>query len=317
MTDDLSHMHNLRPLDFSGLLNYNEFAQPSRANPDTLMSPFCSASAQRSPALGLDNKVSSLPFVSGSPYSDFFSPLGTPNASRPWDFSFPNTTEKLPSDCTVLTDNSQPEPSIPDFCSSVTLDTLEQMQSNTKPSIPKLAQPSIAITVAAGLPASNSLSTAAEISRMQDDTSGPVISRNASMNIPVQKKVISKPSASQKTDDIEKKIVRKQSATMSNLDKVAERRRKNRESSSRCYYNRKRIIEKLDKQISAEKTKLTMLYDRALELRHENAKLKKDVVTMGIALPTTRGTAGYSSGPPIQFRGFLELLQSTHYSSFR
>lgn len=79
---------------------------------------------------------------------------------------------------------------------------------------------------------------------------------------------------------------RKATQVMSSIDKAAERRRKNRESSSRCYYNRKRIIESLDKQISAEKTRLTALYDRALELRHENARLKKDVVTRGIPLPT-------------------------------
>lgn len=98
--------------------------------------------------------------------------------------------------------------------------------------------------------------------------------------------------------------------TMSSIDKAAERRRKNRESSSRCYYNRKRIIGTLDRQISAEKTRLTALYDRALELRHENAKLKKDVVTGGIALPTKQGMAGGAEAATISIHEYLHLLQS-------
>lgn len=108
-------------------------------------------------------------------------------------------------------------------------------------------------------------------------------------------------------------ITRKTSQTLSSIDKAAERRRKNRESSSRCYYNRKRIIETLDKQISAEKTKLTNLYDRALELRHENARLKKDVVTQGIALPTK--TKSFRSDSAFQLQGYFQLLQSTSYQT--
>lgn len=98
--------------------------------------------------------------------------------------------------------------------------------------------------------------------------------------------------------------------TMSGIDKAAERRRKNRESSSRCYYNRKRIIEGLDRQVSEAKTKLTTLYDRALELRHENARLKKDVVTRGIALPTkTRTTSGVDAGT-FSMQGYMQLMQN-------
>lgn len=119
--------------------------------------------------------------------------------------------------------------------------------------------------------------------------------------------------SSSATGKLERKsgITRKMSQTLSSIDKAAERRRKNRESSSRCYYNRKRIIETLDKQISAEKTKLTNLYDRALELRHENARLKKDVVTQGIALPTK--TKPYRSDSAFQLRGYFQLLQSASY----
>lgn len=76
--------------------------------------------------------------------------------------------------------------------------------------------------------------------------------------------------------------------TNSRHDKLAERRRRNRESSSRCYYNRKRIKEQLDAQINAEKRHLMQLYDKALELRHENARLKRAVVTSGTSLPTTK-----------------------------
>lgn len=125
-----------------------------------------------------------------------------------------------------------------------------------------------------------------------------------------------------------RKPAKKQLSAQAQIDKVAERRRRNRESSSRCYYNRKRIIEGLDKQITTEKQKLTSLYDRALELRHENARLKKDVVLMGIALPSSQGrNAGGKSGvdggsvgvgagvraadslhPTLPFSGYVNML---------
>lgn len=79
-------------------------------------------------------------------------------------------------------------------------------------------------------------------------------------------------------------------AAESAIEKAAERRRRNRESSSRCYYNRKRIIDALDAQISSEKQRLTKLYDRALEMRHENARLKRNVVLFGIPLPLSKHT---------------------------
>lgn len=116
------------------------------------------------------------------------------------------------------------------------------------------------------------------------------------------------------TKTVVKRVEKKTRETMSSIDKAAERRRKNRESSSRCYYNRKRIIEKLDKKISTEKTKLTNLYDRALELRHENARLKKDVVTRGIPLPIKgRGSAGRGVG--VAMAGYMQMMQRGAYRS--
>lgn len=146
------------------------------------------------------------------------------------------------------------------------------------------------------------------------------LSRNVSTNMDIGGKTsLSRDaSATRPAKDLNKneksKISRKSSQTMSSIDKAAERRRKNRESSSRCYYNRKRIIESLDNQISEEKNKLTALYDRALELRHENARLKKDVVTNGIALPTKiPGCATARPDSAFQLRGYFELLQSASY----
>lgn len=84
--------------------------------------------------------------------------------------------------------------------------------------------------------------------------------------------------------------------TFSNADKIAERRRRNRESSSKCYYNRKRIKDELEAQISSEKRLLMQLYDKALELRHENARLKRAIVTSGISLPIHKKTVHIMRG---------------------
>lgn len=106
----------------------------------------------------------------------------------------------------------------------------------------------------------------------------------------------------------------KMTKVSSTIDKAAERRRKNRESSSRCYYNRKRIIENLEKQISAEKAKLTDLYDRALELRHSNAKLKRDVVTRGLNLPVRQMNHVTDDNPNLmQLTGYLNFMKSSYY----
>eukprot|EP00178_Gracilaria_changii_P021922 TRINITY_DN64937_c0_g1_i1.p1 TRINITY_DN64937_c0_g1~~TRINITY_DN64937_c0_g1_i1.p1 ORF type:complete len:239 (+),score=46.52 TRINITY_DN64937_c0_g1_i1:72-788(+) len=97
------------------------------------------------------------------------------------------------------------------------------------------------------------------------------------------------------------------------IDKAAERRRKNRESSSRCYYNRKRIIQKLESQLVAEKDKLTKLYDHALQLRHDNARLKKEVVTSGYALPPSRSK--HINTHSFSLREYLRLLHSSTYQN--
>ncbi|CAN8070777.1 unnamed protein product [Agarophyton chilense] len=100
------------------------------------------------------------------------------------------------------------------------------------------------------------------------------------------------------------------------IDKAAERRRKNRESSSRCYYNRKRIIQNLETQLLAEKDKLTKLYDRALELRHDNARLKKEVVTNGYALPASSTKHAYQrSSSTFSIRDYLRLLHDSTYQN--
>lgn len=90
--------------------------------------------------------------------------------------------------------------------------------------------------------------------------------------------------ASQK-EKVSEKPATKQGEPLSYTEKIAERRRRNRESSSKCYYNRKRIKDHLDAEISSQKCRLMQLYDKALELRHENARLKRAVVTSGISLP--------------------------------
>lgn len=89
------------------------------------------------------------------------------------------------------------------------------------------------------------------------------------------------------------------------IDKLEERRRKNRESSSRCYYNRKKVIEGLERTLTEEKRKAIQLYARELELRHENARLKRDLVIRNIRIPasmltTTRAEPFFP--PPVAHR---------------
>ncbi|KAI0559945.1 hypothetical protein FGB62_130g153 [Gracilaria domingensis] len=107
----------------------------------------------------------------------------------------------------------------------------------------------------------------------------------------------------------------KAAKVLSPIEKAAERRRKNRESSSRCYYNRKRIIQSLEKQLLAEKQKLTSLYDKALQLRHDNARLKKDVVTNGYALPCFRTSRAYNNSNAFSLRDYLRLLHHSTYQN--
>jgi hypothetical protein len=67
---------------------------------------------------------------------------------------------------------------------------------------------------------------------------------------------------------------------ISDLDKNADRRRRNREASSRAYYNRKKRVESLEEKLRAEKRKVTSLYTRQLQLRKEGALLKARVLNI-------------------------------------
>lgn len=64
-----------------------------------------------------------------------------------------------------------------------------------------------------------------------------------------------------------------------------DRRRRNRESSSRCYYKRKLRIEARGEELVQARRYAVVLYARELELRRENARLKKEIVMAGGLLP--------------------------------
>lgn len=70
-------------------------------------------------------------------------------------------------------------------------------------------------------------------------------------------------------------------------DKLEERRRKNRASSQKCYYNRKRKIEEVERTLTDEKQRAIQLYTMELQLRNENAYLKKELVLNNIPIPST------------------------------
>lgn len=101
---------------------------------------------------------------------------------------------------------------------------------------------------------------------------------------------------SNQIQDISKQPTSKKDEPLSYTEKIAERRRRNRESSSKCYYNRKRIKDQLDAEINTQKCRLMQLYDRALELRHENARLKRAIVTSGISLPIQKKAGRVARG---------------------
>lgn len=69
------------------------------------------------------------------------------------------------------------------------------------------------------------------------------------------------------------------------MAKAEDRRRRNRESSSRCYYNRKRKIEARLEELGETRRYAVVLYARELELRSENARLKKGLVMSGGLIP--------------------------------
>ena len=83
---------------------------------------------------------------------------------------------------------------------------------------------------------------------------------------------------------------RRKSGTLTSAidkDKLEERRRKNRLSSSKCYYNRKKQIEEVEKTLQSEKRRAIALYQRELDLRNENARLKKQLVLGNVRIPST------------------------------
>lgn len=68
-------------------------------------------------------------------------------------------------------------------------------------------------------------------------------------------------------------------------DGIEDRRRRNRESSARCYYNRKQKIAACTEELETVKRRAIELYDRELELRRENAVLKNELVLRGGSIP--------------------------------
>lgn len=76
-----------------------------------------------------------------------------------------------------------------------------------------------------------------------------------------------------------------------------ERRRKNRESSARCYYKRKKRLLQKEAELECLRHRKLVLYARELSLRRENARLKKEVVMAGIAIPLSM----YSRRRPARF----------------
>lgn len=61
----------------------------------------------------------------------------------------------------------------------------------------------------------------------------------------------------------------------STVDKAELRRMRNRESSARSYYSRKRKIDELDSELRQARSKATKLFTRELSLRQENTRLKR------------------------------------------
>lgn len=74
-------------------------------------------------------------------------------------------------------------------------------------------------------------------------------------------------------------------STSIDKQKLEERRRKNRLSSSKCYYNRKKQIELVERTLTDEKKRAIQLYETELKLRQENARLKKELVLKNIRIP--------------------------------
>lgn len=67
--------------------------------------------------------------------------------------------------------------------------------------------------------------------------------------------------------------------------KAEDRRRRNRESSARCYQKRKLKVEARKVELATLERRAVDLYARQLELREENARLKKQLVRRGGFIP--------------------------------
>lgn len=59
--------------------------------------------------------------------------------------------------------------------------------------------------------------------------------------------------------------------------KLAERRRRNREASSRSYYRRKQRTQQVQNDLSALRARANVLFKKELKLRQENQRLRKQV----------------------------------------
>lgn len=72
------------------------------------------------------------------------------------------------------------------------------------------------------------------------------------------------------------------------LDKEADRRRRNRESSSRSYYKRKIRIAQLANDVSVQRRRMALLFDQELTLRETNVCLKRQLLRRGIQTMSKR-----------------------------
>lgn len=69
-------------------------------------------------------------------------------------------------------------------------------------------------------------------------------------------------------------------------DQVEQKRRRNRESSARCYYNRKMRLEREAFELGVLKRRAIDLYGRANLLRNENERLARELNLAGVAIPS-------------------------------
>lgn len=90
------------------------------------------------------------------------------------------------------------------------------------------------------------------------------------------------------------------------LAKIEDRRRRNRLSSARCYQNRKRRVEQAERVLAEQKRRAVDLFARHLELREENARLKRALVERGGTIPHL-SVGEESSRSPVRQTGSMIL----------